>query len=52
MENNNDGDEDHFDEAFESHIQDSVVWVGDSHFIDQSWVSLGESEPVICCLVL
>ena len=45
MANNNDGDEDHLDEAFERHIQDSVVWVGDGHFIDQSWVNLGESDP-------
>ena len=46
MENNNDGDEDHFNKAFECHIQDSVVWVSDGHFTDQTWVSLGESEPV------
>lgn len=46
MDNNNDGDEDHLDEAFERQVQDSVVWVGDGHFIDQSWVTLGEREPV------
>jgi len=46
MENNADGDEDHIDEAFENHIQNAVVWVGDGYFIDQSWVNLGESEPV------
>jgi hypothetical protein len=43
---NNDGPDDQFDEAFEREIQDSTVWVGDGYFIDQSWVSLGETKPV------
>jgi hypothetical protein len=43
---NNDGPDDQFDAAFEREIQDSTVWVGDGYFIDQSWVSLGETKPV------
>ena len=35
-----------YNHEYELLEQEKVVWVSDGHFIDQSWVSLGESTPV------
>ena len=35
-----------YNHEYELLEQEKVVWVGDGHFIDQSWVSLGEAQPV------
>ena len=31
---------------FERQEQEKTVWIGDGHFVDQSWVSLGEDTPL------
>jgi len=38
--------DDGYNHEYEVMEQQKVVWVGDGHFIDQSWVSLGEAQPV------
>jgi hypothetical protein len=38
--------DDGYNHEYEVMEQQKVVWVSDGHFIDQSWVSLGEAEPV------
>lgn len=35
-----------YNHEYELLEQQKVVWVGDGHFVDQSWVSLGEAQPV------
>lgn len=35
-----------YNHEYELLEQEKVIWVGDGHFIDQSWVSLGEANPV------
>jgi hypothetical protein len=35
-----------YNHEYELSEQERVVWIGDGHFIDQSWVSLGEDQPV------
>ena len=34
------------DIEFERQEQEKTVWISDGHFVDQSWVSLGEDAPV------
>ena len=35
-----------YNHEYELLEQEKVVWVGDGYFIDQSWVGLGEAQPV------
>jgi hypothetical protein len=31
---------------FERAEQEATVWIGDAHFVDQSWVSLGTDDAI------